>query len=44
VKKNRAILMLAAIAIGIVLGAVFLRGEREKPDTAELPPVTIEAE
>ncbi len=42
--KTRAILMLAAIAIGIALGAIFLRGEPPSPDTADLPSVPIETQ
>lgn len=43
-RRNRAIYTLIAIAIGIAIGAFVFRGEREKPDTPDLPPIAIESE
>jgi len=44
VRKSRSVLVLVAIAIGVLIGALFFRGEREKADTPDLPPIAIETE
>lgn len=43
-KGNRALFALLAIALGIVIGAILMRGERGQPDTPELPSVAIETQ
>ncbi len=43
-RKSRAWLVLVAVAIGVILGAVFLRGEPPAPESPDLPSVAIDTE
>ena len=43
-KPNRSIMVLGAIVIGVIIGAVFLRGEKPAPDNPDLPAIAIETQ